>query len=354
MVKEDVIAAIRSKERRNMMIIIGLLIVTVVVAVISLAVSEVKIGFGEAFRIFVDAVQGKTPADFDTFLKTRIVYYENGPRAIGAICAGAVLSISGAVLQNVIRNPLADPYTLGISSGALFGMVICLIFGISIIPFVSVSNAIIVNAFVCALIPTTIVIIISVFKKVTPTMMILCGIAVMYVFTAITTLMKFTAEPETYSQIYTWAIGSVSGLSWGSIPKMIVALLITYIPLQIWHRKLDIVSQGDNNAISLGVNPNRMRIASLICVSLGTAIIVCYTGTIGFVGLISPHICRIFMGSDCKYLIPCSAVVGGLTVLASDIIVRLLAPALPVGVIIALVSSPIFIYILVRMKKSYW
>ena len=354
MVKEDVLSEIQRREKRRISIIIGLLIIGLILAVVSISISEVKIGFIEAFELFVNAMMGKEPTDFNTFLKTHIVYYENGPRAIGALCAGAVLSVSGAVLQNIIRNPLADPYTLGISSGALFGMVITLIFGFSIIPWIDPSDAVIINAFFFAMIPTMVVLLVSMFRKITPTMMILCGIAVMYIFNAVSTLLKFTAEPETYSQIYTWAIGSVSGLSWGSIPKMVLAVALTFVPLMVFYRRIDIIAQGDNNAITLGIDPNKMRMLCLIPISLGTAIIVSYTGTIGFVGLIAPHICRIFMGSNCKLLIPCSAVVGGLMVLISDILVRMVAPSLPVGVVIALISSPIFIYILLRLRKSYW
>ena len=352
--REEVIAEICHKERKRLMFIIGFLVISLIIAVISISISEVHIGFFEAFQLFYKAMMGIQPEDFDTYLKTHIVYYENGPRALGALCAGAVLSVSGAVLQNIIRNPLADPYTLGISSGALFGMVITLIFGFSVIPWINASDAIIINAFVFATIPTMIIIMVSMFRKVTPTMMILCGIAVMYIFNAVSTLLKFTAEPETYSQIYTWAIGSVSGLSWGSMPKMILAVGLTFIPLMIIHRRVDIIAQGDNNAITLGVDPNKTRIMCLLPISLGTAIIVSYTGTIGFVGLIAPHICRIFMGSNCKLLIPCSAVVGGIMILISDILVRLVAPSLPVGVIIALISSPVFIYILLKMRKNYW
>jgi len=326
----------------------------ILVFILSLSASELNIGFFEAFRIIYDHILGIEPTNYHDMIRDRVVVEENIPRGIGAICAGAVLSIGGAVLQNLIRNPLADPYTLGISSGALFGMVISLVLGISIIPFVDEGDGLIVNAFLFALIPMAIVVFLSTFKKVSPTMMILIGIAVMYIFNAFNTIIKYTTDDETISQIYQWTIGSVSGLSWGAVPKLIFALLLAYISMYFIRNEIDIVAQGDNNAITLGINPNKLRIISLIIISLATATIVCYTGTIGFVGLVAPHIARRYFGSKCRLLIPGSAVIGALMVLASDYIIRIMAPSLPVGVVLALICSPIFIIILIRMKKNEW
>ena len=176
----------------------------------------------------------------------------------------------------------------------------------------------------------------------------------MYIFTAMTTMIKYTMEPETLAQVYSWSIGSVSGLSWGSVPKFFAAVAVTLIPLMFFHRKIDIVAQGDNSALTLGINPNRLRIISLIAVSVGTSIIVCYTGTIGFVGLVAPHIARAFVGSGCRSLIPASAAIGSVMVIGSDIAIRSIAPSLPVGVMIALICSPVFILVLIRMKRNSW
>lgn len=354
MVKEQIIANYRKKHSNNMTWIVIILLITLIIAIISLSISTVRIGLMEAFSIFIKHLSGEKPEDYLSYLKDRIVFYENGPRAIGAICAGATLATAGAILQNIIRNPLADPYTLGISSGALFGMVLSVSLGISIIPFLSGLDGGIVNAFLFALIPTAIIVFVSAFKKVSPTMMILCGIAVMYIFSASSTMIKYVSEPETFAQIYTWSIGSVSGLAWGSLPKLIAALLILLVAGFFWHKKIDIISQGDKEAITLGVDPNRMRIYCFILIGIATALTVCYTGTIGFVGLVAPHIARILFGAKCRDLIPASAAIGGIMVLGSDVAMRLIDPALPVGVMIALICSPIFVYILARMNKRVW
>ncbi len=351
---DEKIAQYREKEKNATFYLMLLCLIIAVVFFLSITASEIKISVLEGIQIIIDRINGVQPEGFLPTLKDRIVIDQNIPRGIGAIAAGIVLSISGAVLQNLIRNPLADPYTLGISSGALFGMVIYIAYGVSIVPFIIGDDAEIFNAFVAALAPTAVVIFMAMFKKVTPTMMILCGIAVMYIFNAVTVIIKYTIEPEKLSAIYQWSIGSVSGLAWGSLPKLMLAIVIVLIPMMYIREKIDIVAQGDNQAITLGVNPNKLRICSLIVVSVATAIIVCYTGTIGFVGLVAPHIARIFVGSKCKSLIPFSAAVGALMVLGCDYIVRVIAPTLPVGVILALVCSPIFIIILIRMRREVW
>lgn len=351
---DDVLNEYRAIGRRGRLIIAGIVAVTIVMMLLSVSASEVRIGVLEGFRIMYDRVCGTEPTVFKDILKDRIVCDENLPRGIGAVLAGATLSVCGAVLQSLIRNPLADPYTLGISSGAMFGMVLCVGLGFSIIPFIPSADSQIVNAFIMALIPTVVVVLVSMFKKVSPTMMILCGIAVMYVFSALTTLIKYSVESETLSMIYQWSIGSVSGLSWGSMPKMLAAFLIVTVPLYLLRDGIDLVAQGDNNALTLGVDPNRLRIICLVIVSIGTAITVCYTGTIGFIGLVAPHLARMAVGSKCRLLIPCSAAIGALMLISADYAVRVISPSLPVGVIVALVCSPIFIYILIRMRKNAW
>ncbi len=352
--KEELFDRIRRINGNRAMIPLIILLLTALLAAYSLSVSPLKIGIFDAINTFIDGVRGYSPKDFDSFLRYELIYNGNGPRMVGAILAGATLAVSGAVLQNIIRNPLADPYTLGISSGAMFGMVISVTMGFSIIPFLDGLDAQIANAFIFALVPTAVIVLISMFKKISPTMMILCGIAVMYIFNAISTMIKYVVDPDTYAVIYTWAIGSVSGLAWGAMPRMLAGMLLVLVPLWIMYRRINIVSLGDNQAITLGVDPNKTRIVCLILISLGTAAIVCYTGTIGFVGLVAPHIARAIVKSNCRYLIPTSAAIGGIMVLGADVLMRLLEPSLPVGVMLAVIGSPVFILILIRMRRSMW
>lgn len=320
----------------------------------SLRAASVELGLVESWKIFVDHINGFEPSDFEEFLKDKVVFEQNGPRALVAICVGMTLSIGGAVMQSLIRNPLADPYTLGISSGALFGMVLYVGLGISVVPFISSDSAMIVNAFLLSLVPTIVIIVLSTFKKVSPTMMILCGIAVMYIFSAFTTIIKYNVDEDTLGMIYQWSVGSVYGQSWGGSWKVLLGTIFALVCMMCLASRIDIVAQGDLFAHSLGICPNRMRIVSLVIISVSTAVCVCYTGTIGFVGLIAPHVARIFVGSRSAILIPSSACIGALMVLSGDVLVRLFMPSIPVGAILALFCSPIFIFILSKMRKGLW
>jgi len=300
-------------------------------------------------------MNGKETRSYAEWLKDFIVWDRNLPRAIGGVAVGAILGVGGAVMQSIVKNPLADPYTTGISSGAMLGVTVYLVLGISVIPFAGGDLAQIANAFVFALIPAAVIIFVSSFKKTSPVMMVLIGIGVMYIFTASTTLLKFTASSDTIAEIYIWGVGSIGKITWDNVPVILIAMVFLITVGMLLSKSINILTAGDKSAMSLGVNPTRMRLICLIAVSVATAVAVCFTGTIGFVGLVSPHIARMTVGSNIRYLIPCSAAVGGFMLIAADCIARNAGTTgLPVGVITALVGSPLFIYFLIRQKKSAW
>jgi len=277
------------------------------------------------------------------------------PRALGALFVGIGLSVGGVIMQNNMRNPLAEPYTMGISSGAFLGAILSMICGISLIPFLSGETATIANAFLFSLIPTTIIVIISVFKKITSTTMILLGIAIMFVFSSICQFIMVTAPSETLSDAYNWKVGTLAKITWDNLP--IMALFVTSISIILFslYKRFDVMYAGDRTAQTLGINPNRLRIMSLVLVSFMTAAIVSFTGTIGFIGLVGPHIARIFVGSSNKYLIPSAAAFGAMFIILADTIAKVSGVnGLPVGVISAMVGGPLFIYILIRQTRSAW
>jgi iron complex transport system permease protein/cobaltochelatase CobN len=348
-------AEYRKHLRRAALITLGIVAATLAVVIISISISQYPIGFTEAYRIMVDHMNGSNPIEYADRLKDRIIWDMNLPRAIGGVMAGAILAIGGAVMQNMIKNPLADPYTTGISSGALFGVTIYIVTGISIIPFASEGISQIANAFVFALIPAFVILFLSAFRKTSPTMMVLIGIGVMYMFSASTSLMKFMADPSDLAEIYTWSIGSIGKITWDNIPLLIGAMIFLLASTLIMSKSINVLSSGDNAAVSLGINPARLRMICLIIISITTATAVCFTGTIGFVGLVAPHVARIFVGSNIRALVPCSAAIGAFMLIAADCIARNAGTTgLPVGVITALIGSPLFLYFLIRQKKSSW
>ena len=319
-------------------------------AVYSLSVNNFKVSFVEACDAIYNRIAGIEPVGYIERMIDYVVIEVNAPRAIGAVAIGTTLAICGAVMQSITHNPLSEPYTIGISSAALFGVTISIALGISLVPGLEKDGATGINAFIFAMIPAMVIVLITSVKKLSPNMMILVGIGMMYLFSSITTLIKFNASDEALHEIYIWSLGTLSKINWTNVVPLVATALMMMIGFTLLAKKINILSSGDKVAQSLGVNPVMLRIVCFTMVSIGVAVVVRYTGTIGFVGLVAPHITRLFMGNNNKLLITISAIAGSILILAGDIIVRLLPGGLPAGVITALIGSPLFIYFLFRNR----
>ncbi len=342
------------KTRLSYLLIAALAVPLVAVAVYSFCVSLYPMDFGDVVTVLRNRWNGIVPVEYDDRILDYLVFEGNVPRAIVGILAGATLGMSGAVMQSSMRNPLADPYTTGISSGALFGVTISVILGISVIPGAGEVSKI-ANAFVFALIPAAVIVLFSVHRKVTPTAMILIGLGVMYMFSAATTMLKYSADPLHIAEIYEWGVGTLVGVGWDAVWILLATTAVLTILLMAFCGRINVLSSGDSMSVALGVDPKRTRLIVLIAVSVCTAATVCFTGSIGFVGLVVPHIGRILVGSDLKRLIPASALLGALLLVGSDMIARVIGSSgLPVGVITALIGSPLFLYFLIKQRRSAW
>lgn len=334
----------------KIMFIVICVILTVIAFLFTLKIGFYKLSFSEVLDVIINHLEGNISnpqADY-------IIWERRVPEAILAVFCGASLAAGGAVMQTVLRNPLTDSYTTGISSGAFLGAALSIILGISIIPGIG-SWAIVSNAFVFSLIPVAVIVLVSRKKNVTASKLILTGVAVMYLFSAITTLLMVSAHPEQLSEAYSWRIGTLANATWESIPIVVPVTLLGLTFLITQSRKYNVVSTGDNLALSLGVDSKKTTIISLVVIAFMTAAVVSFTGTIGFIGLVGPHIARIFVGSDCRFLIPASAAVGGLFLVCMDSVAKVSGTlGLPVGVVSALIGAPIFIAILIKNKRTAW
>ncbi len=328
-----------------------------VLSIYSLSISRLDITFMQALEAVWNHIAGTLPDKetqyIDWWIDKNVV--NNGARAVCGICVGAILAVCGAVMQTVTRNPLTDPYTIGVSSAALMGVTISIISGVCIIPGLHGDSAQIANAFVFAMIPSVVIVAIASFKKLSSTMMVLVGIAMMYMFNAFTTFLKFNAEAEQLDEIYRWSLGTLTKTDWDAAFVLVPTFIALTVVLMIAVNSINVLGTGDKVATSLGVNSNLVRIGSFVLISAATSVAVCYTGTIGFVGLVAPHIARLFVGSNNKLLIPLSMLIGAIMVVGADIIVRLIPQDLPVGVITAVIGSPLFLYFLYkqRMKSAF-
>lgn len=342
-----------AKERNKKVVFcVVMCVVSVVLFLVTLGVGTYHISIPDAIMVFFDHLLGKEVDPEDD-------YYVWGetigrvPRALGAVVAGIGLSIGGVIMQNILRNPLAEPYTMGISSGAMFGATLNIGLGISLVPFLTGNYASMGNAFILSLVPLTIIVLISFFKKVTPVMMVLTGIAIMYLFDAITQIVMVTSSSETMQNIYMWGIGSLVRFNWDRLPLAAAIVVLLSIILYLCSKYLDVMYTGDRSAQSLGLKVNAFRVGVLVLTSFLTAAIVCTTGAIGFIGLVAPHIARIFVGSVNRYLIPASAAFGVAFLLFADTVAKAMG-GLPVGVFSSLIGGPLFLYILIKQRKKAW
>ena len=277
------------------------------------------------------------------------------PRIMTGMVAGLSLGVAGAAMQSMMKNPLADPYTTGISSGASFGATLALGLGVSVAGFGG-TIGLVLTAFLFSLVPAMVIIGVSSLRNTSAATMILAGIAVMYLFNACTTLIKLTLSEQSLSAVFQWSIGDLSGSTWTSFTVILAFAVFGTVILMLLSKQLNILITGDKNATALGIDAHKLRIMLLVLISLMAASVVCFTGIIGFIGLVAPHIVRIFLGSDNRYLIPASAAFGAVLLMVADLISRvIIAPTfLPVGVITAFIGCPLFLYLLIKQRKSLW
>jgi len=269
------------------------------------------------------------------------------PRILTAAIVGAGLSIAGVIFQGILLNPLADPYTLGVSAGAAFGASIALLFDIAFLGIYSVP----LFAFIGAV--TTLFAVMSLSSsdgRISPVNLILSGIIVSAILSAGISFLKYVAD-EQVSIIIFWLMGSFGSKTWTDVFLTVLFVSIGFLICLFFSRDLNIISSGDRSAASLGIETNKVRMLLLITASLIAAVCVSVSGIIGFVGLIVPHLMRFAVGADNRKLVPASALVGAILLLSADTITRAVLPSeIPIGVLTALIGGPFFIYIFKRKR----
>ncbi|HBU12923.1 MAG TPA: iron ABC transporter [Clostridiales bacterium] len=296
---------------------------------------------GVSFEAFTSLLDGTASvATQNIFLNIRL------PRAIGAFAVGAALAVSGCALQGVFKNPMADPFVLGISSGASLGATIAMVFFSGMTLFG--TGMITAMSFACALLAMFLVHSIArVRGKVSTFSLLLSGFAVSALLTAVVYLLMILNRDK-MEQVILWNMGSLSSISFTKLSVALPILAVCSALLMLHARPLNIMLNGEEVSESLGVNTQKTTRNLLILTALLSATAVAMSGIIGFVGLMIPHLLRLIVGPDHKKLMPLSLVLGGVFLLACDIVARVARPGqeLPVGVITALVGVPFFIFLL--------
>jgi len=346
---ETVVADYKKYLYRKSICVVASVLFLIIIAGIGMGVGKYSISFIDVYSEIINRLLHWGPPETTD---ARVVWNLRMPRVLTAIIAGVGLSVAGAAMQSMMKNPLADPFTTGISSGACLGATLSITLGVSLM---GGFYGTVLNAFILSLVPVTVIVFLSKYKKATPAMMILAGISLMFIFNALTTYLMLTADPNSLAAAYAWIVGTLNKSSWENLPVMFVTVLIGSTVLQYLSRYLNAMNSGDIVAKSLGVNVDRMRILILITISIVAAGVVSFTGIIAFIGLVSPHIARIFIGSDNKYLIPASASIGASLMVFADIVAKTVTSStLPIGIVTAMIGGPFFLFLILRQKKDLW
>lgn len=274
------------------------------------------------------------------------------PQTLMGVLVGSCLGLAGLQMQTILDNPLASPFTLGFSAAAGFGAALAIMYGnLSPLPeFVTVP----VSAFAMTLLATLIVYAVAHLRGATPEILVLAGIAVLFFFQALQSLLQYLASPEVLQQIVFWLFGSLLKASWTSV-AITGGILVACIPVMassVW--SLTTLRLGDASAMSLGLDVNRLRRRTFVIVAVLTASAVCFVGTIGFVGLIAPHVARSFVGEDHRYAFPLSAVAGSIILIGASVFGKIISPAaaIPVGIITAVAGVPMLFAVIIRRGKG--
>ncbi len=320
----------------------------------AIAIGSTYIEPGEVYKVLLSKLtNGIVYSDVGTIMTQNIIWEIRFPRVLlGAIC-GAGLAICGVLMQCVTKNPIAEPYILGISSGTSCGAVFVIVLGgMSSIGINSVGA----GAFVGSLISGILVFAIGtqMGKTTSTTRLVLSGMAISTIFSALTNLLIYSAENSNQAKsALFWTVGSLGGAKWEVLLFPFIILVVVMIGALVMSKSLDILLLGDDSAIILGINIKLIKSIILILATLLTSALVSITGAIGFIGLVVPHICRTITGSDHKKLIALSSLIGAIFLIASDIIARGLFPPIeiPIGIITSLVGGPFFLYLI--SKKNY-
>ncbi|WP_122639281.1 FecCD family ABC transporter permease [Romboutsia sp. Marseille-P6047] len=345
-----------SKKRGFLFWFLGLSIFLVMTIIGAIAIGSTYIEPGVVYKVLLNKLSNG--ALFNTEWNTMyesIIWEIRLPRVIlGAIC-GAGLALCGVLMQCVTKNPIAEPYILGISSGASCGAVAVIVLGgISTLGITSITG----GAFLGSILSGVLVFAIGtqMGRTTSTTRLVLSGMAISTIFSALTNLLIYSAKNSNQAKsALFWTIGSLGGAKWDVLLLPFVALIFVIIISLIMSKSLDVLLLGDDSAVILGINIKLVKSIIILLATLLTSTLVAITGAIGFIGLVVPHICRTISGSDHKKLIVLSSLFGAIFLILSDVVARGLFPPIeiPIGIITSLVGGPFFLYLISAKNYSF-
>ncbi|WP_194775405.1 FecCD family ABC transporter permease [Pararhodonellum marinum] len=318
-----------------------LILMVVLFALISLSIGPYDLALKEIFQVLFQFKNGEGSLDERGKLAQLIIWDIRLPRILIAGLVGTALSVSGNVFQGCFRNPLVEPYILGVSSGAAFGASLAIVFPVL---FFSIP----LSAFIFAALTVLIALSLGHIRGQIQTLsLILAGVVIGSFFSSMVSILKYISNDAALREIIFWLLGGFYHSSWNEI--YLIAPIILPVAGLVWFLawKLNIISIGDEEAKSLGVDPRKNKILLIICATLLTSLSVAYVGIIAWVGLMVPHASRMLIGPDNRYVIPLSAFIGTLFLIFCDTLARnLIEGEIPIGILTSILGAPYLLYLL--------
>ena len=323
-------------------------VLAVLVLVLSAATGPVAVSPLDAAKIVIGHLVPGMPWMSDgtlTPLQDQAVWQFRVPRSLLAALSGAGLALAGAMMQAVVRNPLAEPYILGVSSGASVGAVLVIVSGGATFLGLTMSGAAFVGAMVACILVAMLA---RIRGELSPTRMILAGVALGALLSAVTSYLTLTTDAQNVVSVMFFLLGSVSAADMSSLLIPAVALAIACIAVFGLSRSMNALLAGDESAMAVGVRTTRLRGLLLVLASLLTGAIVAVSGGIGFVGLVVPHMARLLVGSDHRRMLPITVLGGALFLMVADLLARTVAmpTEIPLGILTAFVGAPFFLWLM--------
>ena len=338
----------RARTRRKILILIGLGLALCLSFAVDLAWGAARYGLDQVVLALInpDAVSAQVRT---------VVWDIRMPVAVMAIVVGAALSVAGAQMQTILANPLASPFTLGISAAASFGAALAIVTGVAIVPFAT-NFMVPLNAFAMALVATLIIHFISQARGVTVQTVVLLGIALVFTFNALLAFLQYLASEQALQSVVFWTMGSLTKATWEKI-WITLAVVVFAVPMFARHAwALTAIRLGEDKAASFGVNVRAIRLETMLIVALLAAVPVSFVGTIGFVGLVGPHVARMLVGEDQRFFLPTSIMAGALLLSVTSVVSKSILPGVvfPIGIITALVGVPFFFSLILSNVRRSW
>ncbi|BDX02397.1 MAG: FecCD family ABC transporter permease [Marinomonas sp.] len=343
----DAVSSQRRSEKRRWSVIGILLIILVCSFILDVATGPSLLNVKNVANALLNLIG--FPVEVDPTTKV-IVASLRLPIAIMAVVVGGVLGVGGAEMQTLLNNSMASPYTLGMAAAAGFGAALMLYFGSL---GIDTNIAVPLGAFVCCMLAATFLFALATMRHISSGQLILAGIALLFLFQSLLSLVQFVSSPELSQQILFWLFGSLSKASW---TNLIIIISVTVVCMAFLIRdawKLTALRLGEERAKSLGVNITQLRLRTLLIVAIMTATVTSFVGIIGFVGIVAPNIAKMLVGEDQRFFLPLSFIIGAFLLSSASVLSKVIVPGalFPIGIVTAIIGVPFFFWLILGKRR---